>query len=252
MVSHCRRRQLKVLSLVLGIATMLNGTGPAAARTSLTGDADGSRIAHDVEHAYLTVTSYTVTERRFAFMRARSGRHGYFDWNWGVGAAPAGWVSATERELVVTHRGRVIWVRDDLTPDVRACSGHRCARYSSVEVLVEAHGQYFRFGSAATSGCFYRLSGTVPLHAGDPAYRISGYMLTPDYQRTQVLLNYDYRWDANRRAGETDVVSYATRLVTSGQVDLSAWGSEPSFIFAFTLGYPASHPREPRVALCQS
>jgi hypothetical protein len=252
MVSDGRRPRVKALGLILGMATILAGTGAAFADASLTGDADGIRIAHDVERAYLTVTSYTVTERRFVFMRARAGRHGYFDWNWGVGTAPAGWVSATERELVVTHQGRVVWMRDDLTPNARACSGHRCVRYPGVEVLVEPHGQYFRFGSAATPGCFYRLSGTVPVHSGDPAYRLSGYMLDPAYQRTQVLLNYDYQWDANRRAGETDVVSYTTRLVTSGQVDLSAWGTEPSFIFGFTLGYPATHPREPPVALCHS
>jgi hypothetical protein len=240
MVRERRGRRIRVLGLTLGLATLLAGAGGAFAGASLTGDPDGIRIAHDVERAYLKVSSYTVTERGFVFMRARAGRHGFFDWNWGVGTAPAGWVRAI-----------VVWMRDDLTP-ARACSGHRCVRYPGAEVLVDPHGQYFRFGSAGTSGCFYRLSGTVPVHSGDSAYRISGFMLDPGYQRAQVLLNYDYQWDATRRAGETDVVSDATVLVTSGQVDLSAWGAEPSFIFGFTLGYPAAHPREPHVALCPS
>jgi hypothetical protein len=252
MVRDGRRPRLKAMCLILGLVTSLAGTGVALAAASLTGDPDGIRIAQNVERAFLKVTSYTVTEHKFVFMRARAGRHGYFDWNWGVGAAPAGWVRATEHELVVTHRGTVVWMRDDITPDTRACSGHQCVGYPGVEVLVAPHRQYFRFGSAATSGCYYHLSGTVPVHSGDPAYRISGFMLDPGYQRTQVLLNYDYQWDANRRAGETDVVSDATALVTSGQVDLSAWRGEPSFIFAFALGYPATHPREPRVALCRS
>jgi hypothetical protein len=252
MVRDGHRPRVRALGLILGLVTILAGTAVAFANASLTGDQDGIRIAHDVERAYLKVTSYTVTEHGFVFMRARAGRHGFFDWNWGVGTAPAGWVSATEHELVVTHRGTVVWMRDDLTPDARFCSGHRCVRYPGVEVLVEPHGKYFRFGSAATSGCFYHLNGTVPVHPGDPAYRIAGFMLAPAYQRTQVLLNYDYQWDANRRAGETDVISYAAVLVTSGQVDLSAWGAEPSFIFGFTLGYPATHAREPRVPLCPS
>jgi hypothetical protein len=246
------RRRLRILCPVLLLGAGALGGGAVAARAAVSGDRNGVSIARTVQRAFAKLSSYTVTEHRFVYMKAQSGHHGFFDWNWGIGAGPAGWVGATEHELVVTHHGTVVWVRDDLTPDTRACSGQRCVRYPDVEVIVDSHGQYFRFGSAATSGCVYRLTGTVPLHPGDPAYRISGYMLDPGYQRTQVLLNYDYQWDANRRAGETDVVSDATALVTSGQVDLSAWRAEPSFIFSFALGYPATHPREPRVALCRS
>ena len=223
--------------------------GAALAAAPLTGDPNAISIAHAVQRAFAKVSSYTVTEQRFVFMRSRAGSHGYFDWNWGVGNAPAGWVRATERELVVTHQGRVVWMRDNISPATRYCSAHHCVRYPDVQVLVVGSGQYFRF---ANTSCYYRLTGTVPLHPGDPAYRIAGFMLDPGYQRKQVLLNYDYTWDAHRRAGETDVVSDATSLVSSGQVDLSAYGSEPSFIFAFWLGYPASHPRQPHVALCHS
>ena len=77
-------------------------------------------------------------------------------------------------------------------------------------------------------------------------------MLDPAYRRTRVLLNYDYQWDAHRRAGETDVVSDATKLVQSGQTDLLGWGSEPSFIFSFALGYPRTAPPEPHVSLCSA
>ena len=193
MVSDRRRPRVKALGLLLGVATILAGTGGGLRQRGPDRRCDGIRIAHAVQRAYLTVTSYTVTEHRFVFMRARAGRHGYFAWNWGVGHGPSRLGGATEHELVVTHRGKVVWMRDNLTPDVRACSGHRCVRYPNVEVLVDPHGQYFRFGSAATSGCYYRLTGTVPVHPGDPAYRIPGYMLDPGYQRAQVLLNYDYQ-----------------------------------------------------------
>lgn len=240
---------MAILGLALG--GLIGGsavTGLAASTSpSLTGDRAGISIAHAVLRAFAKVTSYTVVEHRFVFMRARSGPRGVFDWNWGVGSAPATWVPATEHELVVTHAGSVVWTRDNLTPDSRVCSGKACVRYPDVQVLVDRHGQYFRF---ASTRCYYPLTGTVPLHPGDPAYRIQGFMLDPGYRRTHVLLNYDYQWDAHRRAGETDVVSDATKLVESGQTDLLGWGSEPSFIFSFALRYPRAAPPEPHVSLC--
>lgn len=215
----------------------------------LTGDHRGISIAHAVLRAFSTVTSYTVTEHRFVFMRARAGAHGFFAWSWGAGVAPHSWAAATEHEVVVTHRGKIVWMRDNLTPDYRICSGRSCVRYPDVQVLVDRHGQYFRF---AGTRCYYRLTGTVPLHAGDPAYRIQGFMLDPGHRPGQVLLNYDYQWDAHRRAGETDVISDATALVQSGQVDLLGYGTVPSFIFSFALRYPRTTPAQPQVRLCSS
>lgn len=244
-----RRRCVFVLGLVgASLALRAGPPGAAATTASLTGDRAGISIAHAVQRAFAKLSSYTVTEHRFVFMRSRAGAHGFFDWNWGVGTAPAGWVRATEHELVATHAGKVVWMRDNLTPESSSCSGHNCVRYPDVQVLVDRRGQYFRF---ARTRCYYRLTGTVPLHPGDPAYRIQGFMLDPGHQRNRVLLNYLYWWDSHRRAGETDVVSKSTALVLSGQVDLLGWGSEPTFIFAFALGYPHGAPVEPHVTLCR-
>ena len=246
----CDGRHLRsVLAGAACGAVIAAGAGGARAAGPLRGDPAAVALAHAVERAFSRVTSYSEVEHDFVFMRARAGRHGVFSWSWGRGAAPAGWVHATEHATVDLRAGRVVWASDVLVPDRLACAMGRCVRYPSVEVLVDSHGQFFRFG---VTGCFYGLTGSVPLHPGELAYSVSGFVLDPLHGRHTTLLRYLYQWDAERGAGETDVVDNATMLVSSGQTSLYPTAGDPHFVFSFSLAYPARRPAPPRVRLCGS
>ncbi len=236
---------MRLRVLVATGAAMLTAAGSAVA-ASAGGNAQGVAFAHSQIGAYRKIHAETVSETGFVEMNALLGRTSVFDWQWGSGRIPHGWVRATEHAVVALKNDRVVWWLDELTPP--ACRVGLCVQ-ESVEVVVSHKGGFFAFGTPARHTCFGKLRGSTPVQAGAQWNEPHGTYSAPVNHGSDVLLTYTYPW-GHQTATETDRVSRATRLDLSGVIRISG-GGLPAFTVHFANGHPAKAPAAPLVNLCR-
>jgi hypothetical protein len=234
-----------------GAVGLLVVTGSALATSSLAGDPQGIKLGRAVLHAYSKIPVYTYTQSGFVAMNSALGKVSYFEWRWGNGGVPNGWVKASERGVAALRRGHVVWWRDDLTPKLPRCSTTVCNHSAPVDIVVDHAGAFYAFGSAASHTCYTHLSGSTPFTAGGAGYAVAGRVSAPAHRGAAVLLTYTYPWSKTQTANETDTVSAATSLVTSGRVSVTPGAGHPAFRFNFSDRYPRSAPGAPHVNLCK-
>lgn len=237
-------RNAAVLLLLTGTAFV--GVAAAAAPT---GDPQGVALAKRVVAAYSKISGYTYRSTGFVVMYAVQGKFSVFEWRWGVGTRPRGWVRANERAAVAMRGGHVLWWRDDLIPQNPPCHARICSGSAPVDIVVDRSGAFSAFGSAAHHTCYGRLGGTTPYTFGGPAYTVSGTVAAPVRAGGSTLLRYSYAW-GSQTAHETDTVSNATSLVSLAKVSVAAVRGAPAFSFHDNFAYPRSVGRAPRVNLC--
>jgi hypothetical protein len=119
-------------------------------------------------------------------------------------------------------------------------------------IVVDKNGRYTAFGTPARHSCFTRLprTSTLPYRYDGLGYSIGGRMEKPQRGPTTVVLPYVYRWEQHLTATENDTISRATKLVISGQVDITRHDGSRVFAFDFANTYPRSTPPAPTVKLC--
>ncbi|MGH2856441.1 MAG: hypothetical protein ACRDMJ_03040 [Solirubrobacteraceae bacterium] len=223
----------------------------AAAGAAIGGNPNGVKLARQVNAAYAKVSAVTVSESGFVTMRASQGRVSSFNWAWGTGGVPHGWVSAREREVAALAHGRLVWWRDDLTPP--PCGSGICSQVP-VEVVVDRAGAFFAFGSAAHHGCYGHLHGSTPVTfgsswtLGEPWGAEQGTLAAPVTGGRSPALTSTYPW-GRQRATETDVMTAATDLVRSATLRIVGAG-RPALNARARYGYPAKAPAAPLVKLC--
>lgn len=221
------------------------------ANAALSGNARGITLAHRVLHAMSATQVAMYTQTGFVVMSSAQGKSSFFAWQWGASGVPRGWVRAVEHAVVVLDkRGRVLWWRDDLVPQLAVCHTALCGPIVPVEVIVSGQGRFYAFGSAAHHSCFSPLSGSTPDRFGAPAYAVGGRVRAPVHVGHTIKLTYRYVWNGPQQASETDVIAAATSRVLSGAVNVSGSATTRAFAFRFRYTYPTHVPAQPRITLC--
>jgi hypothetical protein len=214
----------------------------AFAASSMTGNPQGIKLAHEVMRAFRHIPGYRQSEQHFFQLKYDTKSHTFTYW---YGKAPrSGFVWATENSTLRIHDNRVVWWLDALTP----VSGH----HSPVMIIVNKSGRFTAFGTPSRHSCFTRVpsTSTLPYRYGGLGYSIGGRMGAPQRAADTVLLPYVYRWEVHLTSNETDTISHATKLVLSGKVDITHHDGSPVLSFDFTNSYPRNTPRPPGVKLC--
>ncbi|MGH2871200.1 MAG: hypothetical protein ACRDL5_01925 [Solirubrobacteraceae bacterium] len=228
------------------IAWMLGASATAVAATQVRGNPQGIALAGKQVTAYAKIDSETVTETGYVAMTDGEGRSSFFQWQWGSGSLPHGWVPATEHAVVALRHNRIVWWRDDLTPP--ACHGKSCSEVP-VDVVIDRKGAFFAFGSARHHSCYGRLRGSTPVKIGTPWAAAHGDYQAPVTQGSDELLTYSYPWGPHQTATETDTISQMTLLDARGVIHVAGGGVAPLTV-RFTNGHPAKAPKAPVVKLC--
>ncbi|MHB1567929.1 MAG: hypothetical protein ACYC0H_01880 [Solirubrobacteraceae bacterium] len=234
------------LRVVVACAIAVLSLGVAVAAASVGGNAQGIALATRQVKAYGKVPAETVVERGYVSINDAEGRTSFFQWQWGSGTLPRGWVHATEHAVVALHAGRIVWWRDDLTPP--PCHVGLCGE-QPVDVVINHKGAFFAFGTAARHTCYGRLRGSTPVSVGAPWSVVRGTFSAPVTHGSTVALTYSYPWGKSQTATETDEISSKTLLDQSGVIHISGAG-QPSFTVRFTNGHPAKAPAAPKVNVC--
>lgn len=230
-----------------GLAALgLSAPPTALARTFVpsptTGNPKGVRLAHEVMSAFRRISAYRQSERHFFQIKYES-KTRQFAYRFGKAHRP-GFVWATENSTVRIQHGRLLWWRDTLTP----VSGHR----SPVMIVLDKNGRYTAFGTPAHHSCFTKLprTSTLPYRYDRLGYSIGGRIEKPQRGPTTVVLPYVYRWEQHLTATENDTIRRATKLVISGNVDVTRHDGSRVFAFEFANTYPRTTPAAPTVKLC--
>ncbi|HLH64967.1 MAG TPA: hypothetical protein VKV27_04650 [Solirubrobacteraceae bacterium] len=232
---------------LLAAAGSLAAAGAAAAAVQVSGNAQGVALARREAAAYRAVRAETVHETGYVVMNALLGAVSVFDWRWGTGVVPPGWVRGTEDGVVALRDGRVLWWRDELTPPV--CRSGLCDQ-QPVEVVVDRAGAFYAYGDPARHTCFGRLTGETPVSYRSLWNVPHGRYTAPDYRGDTVRLSFSYPWGSRQTAHETDTLSRATLLDRGGVIRVSGGGQRP-FTIRFTNTQLARAPAAPRVNLCR-
>lgn len=235
--------RLKVL-MATGIAAL--AVAATAVAADVGGDPQGIALAQQQAAAYEKVPAETVVERGYVAMNDAQGRTSFFEWQWGSGTIPRGWVHATEHQVVALRNGRIIWWRDDLTPP--ACHRALCS-VQPVDVVIDRRGAFFAFGDANRHTCYGVLHGSTPVKVGAPWFTVRGTFSAPVTQGSNVALTYTYGWGSRQTATETDTVSQATLLDLGGMIHVTGGGMR-AFTVRFSNAHPATAPAAPRVNRC--
>ena len=234
------------LRVVVACVIAVLGLGAAVAAASVGGNAQGIALARRQLGAYRKLPAETVTERGYVAINDAEGKTSFFQWQWGSGALPHGWVPATEHAVVALRAGRIVWWRDDLTPP--ACHVGLCGE-QPVDVVIDHKGAFFAFGTAARHTCYGKLRGSTPASVGATWVAVRGIFSAPVTHGSKVALTYTYPWGKVQTATETDTISQQTLLDQSGVIQVSG-GGLPAFTVHFTNGHPAKAPAAPKVTLC--
>jgi hypothetical protein len=210
--------------------------------TSITGNPQGIKLAHQVMRAFRRIPAYRQSEEHFFQIEYDS--KNTFTYRYGK-AHRSGFVWASEKSTLRIHRNRVVWWLDALTP----VTGHG----SPVMIVVNKSGRYTAFGTPSHHQCFTKLPSTsmLPYSYGGLGYSIGGRMEEPSRGTTTVRLPYVYRWETHLTADETDTIRRSTKLVLSGNVDITRHDGSRVLAFDFTNTYPGRTPGAPGVTLCR-
>jgi hypothetical protein len=234
------RRRWGIAVVVAALGAPASALGAFAA-SSISGNPQGIKLAHEVMRAFAHIPAYRQSEQHFFQIKPGSKPHS-FKYLFGK-AHRSGYVWATDQATVRIHRNRLVWWLDALTP----VSGNQSAM-----ILVNKNGRYTATGTPAHPSCFTPLPSTsmLPYRYGGLGYSIGGRMGKPQRQPTTDLLPYVYRWERHLTANEKDTIRRATKLVLAGKVDIVQNDGSRVLAFDFTNSYPRSAPRAPRVKLC--
>ncbi|MGH2913944.1 MAG: hypothetical protein ACRDMX_03045 [Solirubrobacteraceae bacterium] len=222
-------------------------TATALAGTLATGNPQALVFARQVQRAYSKISVETISQTGYVAINDGEGRASFFNWAWGSGTVPRGWVRVREHEVVALHRGRIAWVRDDLTPP--ACRAQLCSELP-VDVVLNRAGAFFAFGTATHHTCYGTLRGDTPETVGGPWYTVRGAFRPLRGHGALRQLGYTYSW-GRQTAHETDTVSATTKLNEAGIVRVSGGGKAPLTV-RFSTGHPARAPHAPNVNLCRA
>ena len=235
------RRRLVLAAGLASLCAPASALGAFAA-ASMTGNRQGIKLAREVMRAFARIPAYRQTEQHFFQIKYEPKMHRFL-YRFGEARQP-GFTWANERSTVRIRRNHVLWWLDALTP----VSGHR----SPVIILIDKRGRYTAFGTPSDHSCFTRLprSSMLPYRSGGLGYSIGGRMGKPQRGPTTEVLPYVYRWQQRLTANETDTIRRASKLVLSGDVNITRQNGSSALLFNFTNYYPQRTPRAPRVTLC--
>ncbi len=244
-----RIRRGATIAVVGALASLCLASAAYAAGP--TGNKKAIAFARAEVAAYSHVPSLTYTERGFATMYATLGKQSVFQWRFGSGEVPSGWVKATEHVKIELSKGRVAWWQDNLTPP--PC--HSFCIQQPVELVLDKAGAFFAFGPSKGAKkpltCFSPLSGTQPYRLGQPVESLFGDFKAPIRHGSTVLLRSTYPFGSTAHASETEAVDAGTHLVESWRISVSrSTTGSPAFTYSAKVHYPGHPLKAPVVKLC--
>lgn len=236
-----RRGSLLAIT-VAALCAPATALGTTFAPSSTTGNPKGVKLAHEVMRAFARIPAFNQSEQHFFQIKYESNTH-QFAYRFGKALRP-GFMWTTEQSTIRIRRDHVLWWQDTLTP----VSGHR----SPVMIVLNKQGRYTAFGTPAHHSCFTVLptKSMLPYRYGGLGYSVGGRMGKPQRRSKTEVLPYVYRWEQHLTANETDTIRRATKLVLSGNVDITHHDGSPALAFNFGNSYPRRTPRPPAVNLC--
>lgn len=233
-------------ALVAVLAALLVAAPAAASNTK--GSKRGVALAREVERALKHVPVIAYRQTGFVSMYSTLARTSKFDWRWGSGTVPAGWVKATEHITIGMRKGAIAWWRDILTPP--SCSS-KCIQ-QPVEIVLDKAGAFYAYGPYAKGRitCFNHLKGTLPHKLGEPFYTAFATFSKPSKRGGSLVMSSRYTW-GKAHAQEREVISPHTHLLERFAVKVSKAGNgSPAFAFKGEMHYPSHAPKPPHVKLC--
>lgn len=157
-----------------------------------------------------------------------------------------------EQGELAFSRGRVVWWRDELSAASCTAPG-RCDRVP-VELVLNAAGLYFAFGTAANHSCFGRVRGAVPFTIGKPVWYVSGDTHAPARSGERELLTTTYPWLVTgarpRTATEVDTIDARSDRELAETVRVPGRDGAPPVSFATSFTDQARTPPAPVVNSC--
>lgn len=240
----------KRIGVGVGLAAFAAAGGIAVAAVSPpTGNQQAISLARSVAARYRTVPAVRETRRGFAVFTSAIGRRSYFQWYWGSGTVPRGYVHATEHVTAALHDGRVVWAQEVLAPP--RCGSGLCSTVP-VEIVVTHAGQFWRFDVRGRAfRCFRHLLGSTPAPYGSPWVTVTGHFDPPVRRGGTVKDRYTYSWGPGQTATEVDTILAASRLVVSDMVAVSRGGPKaPAFRFSTRFENLRRAPAAPKVPRC--
>ena len=115
------------------------------------------------------------------------------------------------------------------------------------ELVANSEGVFSALGNASHHGCFTRVVGSVPYPYGGQAYSAAG-----RYLNGGSPLHSVYRWwTTDQNASESDAISPASGLITSGHISVASGAGLGGFNIDFSNAFPSSAPPAPQISLCR-
>jgi hypothetical protein len=228
---------------VLGNASAAQAAPAGMARSGMTGNPKGIKLAHEVMKAFGRIPAYGQIEQHF-FQIKSNAKTGTLYYRFGL-PHRAGFYWAREDATVAVSDNHVLWWIDQLKP----VGGHQ----SPVVLLVDKSGRYSAFGTASHHSCFARIGSgsSLPYRYGGLGYSIGGRMQAPQSQTKTEVLPYLYAWHMHQSAHERDTIERASKLVVSGTVNVIRSDGKRAVAFQFANTYPRRRPPAPKVNVCR-
>lgn len=202
-------------------------------------------------HATNALPAYVIAQTGFVRIHDSLGRTRSAHWAWGWDQVHQGFHEASERIVLVQHKGSTAWVEDLMTPLAKTCHAEKCGGVFPIELLITPTRAFYGIvSSGSTPACFERVGlSHVPYVAGAPWWTVVGDLAAPQPHGASTEITSRFVADG-QRVSEADWIATSSRRFTRSSVHVAAAPGRRSFSYSSTDALPVSLPRAPSLTLC--